>query len=409
MKDYNGVISSIREGAQRTGETVYLSVAEADGVVIPRESLVAIGQVNDIRHYHTGGQTPLFDAVGYLIDQFESLPAYSIDKDTTFVINVVTDGHENASRMWTAQRLGAAIKRLMATDKWSFSFRIPKNGSGRYTLQSAGVPAESILEWDTTEEGMRESSHRTQEAFTGYLSAKAMYGTASPQAAATRQAFYATNLSTVKAADLQKNLWDVTSQVKFFPVGPGDDHKQIQTFAEEKVGKLSLGAAFYQLTKPEKNLYDGRQIAIRDKRTAKVYAGTNARTLLGLPATGTVKVTPGDHGNFDIFVQSRSTNRYMVGGTQLMYWANAAQGGPATNQAQIDSAKAKAATPMQAAANQFSNAVQNAYAKAQAPVKQSMPYQGALPKHVIQPPWNASRDNHKTMKRDNNGRFIRAA
>jgi len=43
--------------------------------------------------------------------------------------------------------------------------------------------------------------------------------------------------------------------------------------------------------------------------------------LLGLPEVGSVAVNPGDHGNFNIFVQSTSVNRKLVAGTKALYWA----------------------------------------------------------------------------------------
>ena len=33
-------------------------------------------------------------------------------------------------------------------------------------------------------------------------------------------------------------------------------------------------------------------------------------------------MAPGDHGNFDVFIQSTSTNRNLVAGTEVMYWEN---------------------------------------------------------------------------------------
>jgi len=39
-----------------------------------------------------------------------------------------------------------------------------------------------------------------------------------------------------------------------------------------------------------------------------------------LPDFGEVRIRPGDHGNFDLFVQSTSCNRHLVEGTSLVYW-----------------------------------------------------------------------------------------
>ena len=88
---------------------------------------------------------------------------------------------------------------------------------------------------------------------------------------------------------------------------------------------MKRGAAFYLLMKPENEVQDHKQIAIRDKKTGVIYSGVNARQMLGLPYHGTVKVVPGNHGGYDIFIQSTSVNRKLVKGTQVLYWDNVGQ------------------------------------------------------------------------------------
>jgi len=35
---------------------------------------------------------------------------------------------------------------------------------------------------------------------------------------------------------------------------------------------------------------------------------------------GTIKLAPGDYGNFEIFIQSTSNNRKLLAGTKCVYW-----------------------------------------------------------------------------------------
>jgi len=65
---------------------------------------------------------------------------------------------------------------------------------------------------------------------------------------------------------------------------------------------------------------DVKKAAIRDRKTGEVYSGIQARDLLGIPHSGTVKLNPGSSTKFDVFVQSTSVNRKLVPGTQVMYW-----------------------------------------------------------------------------------------
>jgi hypothetical protein len=72
-------------------------------------------------------------------------------------------------------------------------------------------------------------------------------------------------------------------------------------------------------------VHDYKQIIIRDKKTGAVYSGAEARNLLGLPHNGNVKIIPGNHGAYDVFVQSTSVNRKLPVGTQVIYWSKVGQ------------------------------------------------------------------------------------
>jgi hypothetical protein len=127
----------------------------------------------------------------------------------------------------------------------------------------------------------------------------------------------------VSARTLQAKLTDISKEVQFWNV---NSDAQIRPFIEGKIGKQMVkGGAFYQLMKKEDEVQDYKMICIRDKKTGSVYTGVEARNLLGLPHTGTVKVAPGVHGAYDIFIQSTSVNRRLVAGTQVMYWERVGQ------------------------------------------------------------------------------------
>jgi hypothetical protein len=62
------------------------------------------------------------------------------------------------------------------------------------------------------------------------------------------------------------------------------------------------GSAFYALTKEEKKVQPNKQILVMVKGQKSVYGGAEARRLLGLPSNKTVRVVPGNHANFDIYI-----------------------------------------------------------------------------------------------------------
>ena len=78
----------------------------------------------------------------------------------------------------------------------------------------------------------------------------------------------------------------------------------------------SEGKAFYLLQKPE-TIQSYKQVLVRDKATDKLFSGTEARKLIGLPDNKDAKVEPFNHSHFEVFVQSTSVNRILPRGTKL--------------------------------------------------------------------------------------------
>ena len=128
-----------------------------------------------------------------------------------------------------------------------------------------------------------------------------------------------TDLSTVTLTEVKAALVDISKEVDVYRVDKINDGVQIKDFVQAQGVAFTKGCAFYQLSKTE-TVQDYKQIAIRDKISGAVYSGFAARDMLGLPHHGEVKLAPGQHGQYDIFVQSTSVNRKLVEGTNLMIW-----------------------------------------------------------------------------------------
>ena len=314
-KDYNETIKSLQESSRKEGQETYVSVALCDSFLsesqIVERHLCSVDSVPNIDpyEYRIGGGTPLFDTVGNLISRFNNIIPTD-NEDVSFLIMVITDGEENASNYWRF-KLPEEIRKLQGTDRWTFTFRVPK-GYAR-NLTSLGIHPGNIFEWDQTEEGFREATSVHNIATASYFAGRSAGFTSS-------KSFY-TDMSKVKPSTVKANLSDISGEVEFISVDQRENGSEIKAFCESKTRKPFLkGSAFYQLTKTEKTIQDYKTIAIRDKKSKSVFVGANARQLLGLPYNGNAKVIPGNHGQYDIFVQSTSINRKLVGGTELMIW-----------------------------------------------------------------------------------------
>lgn len=366
-RDYNANITSIREAATKSNIETLVSVVECGyGTTssvrrdLINENVTALRSINEYEYSARGGGTPLFDSVGELIEIFEAVQASapkhtSVDpytamgkeelrqacrdvgvsysnlnnegmrnvlrtklgftsaapEDISFLVMAVTDGQENASRRYSARSIAEKIQQLQSTDRWTFVFRVPRGYSR--DLINMGIPAGNILEWDQTERGVEVATQATVRAFDEYYSGRT-------RGLTSTKSFYTTDMSTINKATVKAKLVDITNEVKFYDV-PNMAGLEIRKFVELKTGQTMVkGSAFYQLIKTESEVQDYKQIAIRDKKGGHVYSGAEARRMLGLPYNGTVKIVPGNHGAYDIFIQSTSVNRKLVPGTQVMYW-----------------------------------------------------------------------------------------
>jgi hypothetical protein len=128
------------------------------------------------------------------------------------------------------------------------------------------------------------------------------------------RSFFTTDLSNIVTRDITKTLTQLKpSQYSIYDVRKKID---IRSFVESWEKQYIKGSSYYELMKPE-TIQAYKQIAVQNRKNGKIYNGDAARTLLNMPAYE-VKVSPGDHGDWRIFVQSTSVNRWLIPGTQLL-------------------------------------------------------------------------------------------
>src|SRR5579864_1630218 len=304
--DYNEIINALENASKQHDADTIVSVVSHQGSIRREVVNSSINSLKPLTSYPTRDRTPLFDSVRELITLLSAVPDAE-SSGVTFLVMAVTDGQDNASNI-SGRELGQIIRKLQNTDRWTFVFRIPRGE--RRSLEALGIPPGNIQEWDQTEYGFREATDQTLDAVTQY------YGNVSRGIRST-STFYA-DLGHVSRQQVQRTMTDVSRDVSIWSV---DRRTDILSFIERKSGEpYRKGSAFYQLSKTEKAVQNYKVIAVRNKNNGAVYTGTNARNLLNLPTSGTIKLAPGDHGEWDIFIQSTSTNRVLLPGTSVLYW-----------------------------------------------------------------------------------------
>ncbi len=73
--------------------------------------------------YMPNGTTALLDAIGMTVNIIEKeIINHSKESNTTVVIVIITDGHENSSKEFNLADIKKKISRLEETSQWTFSF-----------------------------------------------------------------------------------------------------------------------------------------------------------------------------------------------------------------------------------------------------------------------------------------------
>ena len=261
-------------------------------------------------NYMPNGGTALNDAVKnaiYSLEKFEKDDAKRTD-DWGYLVVVLTDGEENASSTPTSSILNC-IKAKQRTGHWTFAFMVP-SGYETSFINRYGLLAENVTEWSANEKDFNRVADLNMMATSGYLQQRSV-GTKAVTS------YFKTDLSTFDP--VKSRLLDVTGNFKTYKV---DKEMDITTFYQYKTGKNyypTEGRAFYQLTKKE-ILQPQKSIVIRNKSTKNIYGGDVRKALNMVDSQSGVnlKVDPGNHSNYDIFVQSTSPNRKLVRGTEVL-------------------------------------------------------------------------------------------
>ena len=235
---FNRVLSAILQGSQAAKQPTtvgFYTFGESYNPVsrkffdAPVESVKPL----DYSQYQPQGNTPMFDCVAQAI---EDALALKVDDDTSFVLNVITDGEENASRT-SAATIKKLISKVQATDKWTVTFLVPPGSRGTL-CQRFGIPEGNVEEWTADRAGADRAAQSISSGYANYFVARAA-------GKRSVKGFFTTDLSKLKTSDVKKALTDLSGQVSVLKV---TKEAAIKDFVESKGLTYLKGRAFYQLS-----------------------------------------------------------------------------------------------------------------------------------------------------------------
>lgn len=254
--------------------------------------------------FRADGGTALIDAA--MKTMLDGLTVQVKNKKTenhAYLLNIITDGDERHSKN-KVDDLRKIISKL--NDEWTIAVQVPDQ-QGVHLAKLFGFPAGNIAVWRAgSKEGLEESIRDFTQGYTNYSNVRSAGFTKSTN-------FYAPDLGNVSKGQVKNNLTEVAGRLYHCQSGP----VEIRDFVERAAATTyKAGKAYYELTKPEL-VQENKNIVIVNKNDGRKYGGDNARTFLGIPNNQRVKVAPGTHGDWRIFIQSTSVNRKIYQGTSV--------------------------------------------------------------------------------------------
>lgn len=252
--------------------------------------------------YRVNGSTALIDATIKSLEDLAKTP--ELYGEHAFLIYVLTDGEENASRA-RPQDLRPRLDGL--PDHWTVAVFVPDQ-MGVHEAKRFGFPKDNIQVWDTNVnhsiEDVGETIRKTTDVF--------MQGR--KQGIRGSKNIFNLDLGKVNARNVSKVLDKHSGKHSVLQV---NRDSMISAFVEQSTGRgYQMGSAYYQLTKSEK-VQATKRVALVSKKNGDVFTGDSARDLLGLP-DHEVKIAPANHPEFNIFIQSTSVNRKLLSGTSVL-------------------------------------------------------------------------------------------
>lgn len=284
---------------QTPDQEMYISLYDFDNRV---NQLIFNKNINDLNYnvkFEARGMTALRDAISVSIKDHKAINTKGADH--SFLIYVITDGADNASRTSTS-----ALKKELENldDSWTVAALVPTI-TDSHAAKVSGIPGGNIQIWDAN------SAKGFEEVGRSIATSMTTYTTNRSAGIRSSSNIFSVNADNIKRTVVRENLTEVKGRL-YHAQNDYVIKDMVEKFAKKEYVK---GSTYYELSKLEL-VQSYKEIVIVSKKDDKKFGGQDARDLLGLPTADT-KVKPGDFGDWRIFIQSTSVNRKIKAGTSI--------------------------------------------------------------------------------------------
>lgn len=165
----NEQIGTIKRGSKDNKLDTEVLYIQFDDVVekVFQKNATALESIG--RHqYAPRNSTALRDAVWQAI---HTLDNGTEDTTTSYLIIVISDGYENASKMVTGKVLADKIKQLQNTGSWSFVYMMSNVNLAEFS-ESVNAPVGNAASWTFNNDGLKLASYNIGAGVSDYLSCR---------------------------------------------------------------------------------------------------------------------------------------------------------------------------------------------------------------------------------------------
>ena len=175
--DTIGGFNSMLEKQQKLSGSAYVSTVLFDNeitIVHDRKDISAVRPMTE-NDYSPRGTTSLLDAIGSTVHHIGNIHRYArhedVPENTVFVI--ITDGKENSSRIYTADRVKKMIEKAKNDFNWEFLF-LGANIDAVETASHFGIEADHAVTYRSDHIGTRLNYEVVNEAVSSFRSSSSI-------------------------------------------------------------------------------------------------------------------------------------------------------------------------------------------------------------------------------------------
>lgn len=146
---------------------VYVTRIDFDSVarVKSRGLMTEMDHSLNSRNYRPSGMTAMYDAIGLAFEEADKL---EFDSNTSFLLEILTDGEENNSRLWTMNQVQREVEARKRTGQWTVTVMGPTGSVALF--KRLGVEVGNIAQFNVNSNSSRMGVTRMMaEASRGYV------------------------------------------------------------------------------------------------------------------------------------------------------------------------------------------------------------------------------------------------